>query len=705
MRKPSHIATALAVATFALFSPSLTHEFVNYDDTIFVTENKVVQSGLSWGNVVWAFTEAPYSCPLAWVSHMTDVSLFGAWAGGHHLVNVLFHVANVALLFHVLRRMTGALWPSAIVAALFGWHPLHVESVAWIAERRDVLSTFFWLLMMLAYLRYTQAPGWRRHVPVFVWMLLGLLSKAMLVTAPFVLLLLDFWPLGRMKDALAVNPAAARRVAVAARVLQLALEKTPLFLLAAFFTLEGVFTAQMTGLLEINSRLPFDFRIANATVGYVRYLFMTVWPERLAVFYPLPLSYEGWKVFLAAALLAAVTWRAVSQWKRRPWELVGWFWFLGTLVPVIGIVQGGVQAVADRYTYVPLVGLFLAAVWGVSELAARRNWASWFRFALACAPLLACIGFTTFQLPFWRNSESLFRRAIAVTGGSDIAHMNLGAALAHRGRFAEAVLHYEACLRFRERSHELKRMPAHLLAEAHQSLGSALIAAGRSREALASLERARALLAGDAATLAALGTALALQGRQEEGVATLKQAVRSNPGHPRALENLVALLGQLGRAEEAAAFLRDVSAAAPSLAGPRYHLANVLADLGRVPEALAACKDALRVEPRHGGAWFTLGNLLHGQGREAEALAAFEAAVAIEPDLAPARFNLGALLLQSGNAADAARHFEAGLKLDANSVEGHFNLAQALTRLGRTAEARAHMETAQRLNAARQQTK
>jgi len=641
MRKPSHIATALAVATFALFSPSLTHEFVNYDDTIFVTENKVVQSGLSWGNVVWAFTEAPYSCPLAWVSHMTDVSLFGAWAGGHHLVNVLFHVANVALLFHVLRRMTGALWPSAIVAALFGWHPLHVESVAWIAERRDVLSTFFWLLMMLAYLRYTQAPGWRRHVPVFVWMLLGLLSKAMLVTAPFVLLLLDFWPLGRMKDALAVNPAAARRVAVAARVLQLALEKTPLFLLTAFFTLEGFYTAQMTGLLSRTEGLPLTFRLSNALAGYVKYLAMTLWPAGLSPMYPLPDHYPTWQTLGAAGFLALVTVWTIRAWKERPHLLVGWLWYLGTLVPVIGLVQGGMQSIADRYTYVPLIGLFIAAVWEV-KLRFER-WPMGKR-ALAWATgvtLVACAVAAELQLLHWRDRFHLFSHALRVNPANALALNNLGAAFNDTGQPERALHHLLEAY---------KLEPASL--DVNYNLGSTLHLVGRHAEArkhyafalarqpdtdlvaaaLSRFEAAATANASDAEAWLHLGNALRAVGRAADAATAFNQGLRHRPGHPSLLVELGATLCESEQSADAMPHLEAATRESPTNVLARAWLAGALLASGRLGDARREAEVAVRLAPQDPAARASLAAVLRAGGHHAEAARELAEALRGSPD-------------------------------------------------------------------------
>lgn len=699
-RTTTRVAFALAVGTILLFSPVRGFEFLNFDDPACVTAEPRVKAGLSADGIAWAFRSVVVAHwkPLTTISHMADCELFGLDPAAHHLVNVAWHAGAVVLLFLTLRLMTGSMWRSALVAALFAWHPLRVESVAWVTERKDVLSGFFWMLSLWLYARHVKRPTRRSWAAVLGAFTLGLLSKSILVALPFVLLLLDVWPLKRVELG---NSIASLAAAWHGPLRALVFEKAPMFVLALAAAAVAWWASQSVGGVLPSEMFPADFRAANGLVSFGRYLWKTVWPVDLAVLYPFPEHWPAVTVITAAVVLVLILWQVVRHLSPCPWLAVGCLWFYGVLVPVSGVVQAGPQAMADRYTYLPHVGLFLAAVWGAAELASRLHLTARMQAVFAGAVLIAFASVTSFQLRFWRNSESLFRRAILVTGGSDITHMNLGETLARQGRFAEAVNEYESALRFRERSFAFKRLPAHLLAEAHRSLGTALIAAGRTADAVANLERARALQADDPDTLAALGTALGLQGRREDAVTLLKQAVRVQPSHRRALENLVALLTEMQRGEEAATFLWESIASAPNLTEPRYQLANVLADLGRAQESITACQDVLNLDPRHARALFNLGNHFHVQGRPSEAMAAFEAAAGSEPDFAPARFNLGALLLQSGRAADATRHFEAGLRSDPNSIEGHYNLAQALAQLGRAAEARKHMEVAQRLNSAR----
>ena len=356
------VILVLVVAIAAVYGETVFHDFINYDDPAYVTENPRVQRGLTWENVVWAFTTTEqYNWhPLTWLSHALDCELFGLRRpGGHHLHNLLLHVFNSALLYLVLKRMTAAPWRSAAVAALFALHPLHVESVAWVAERKDVLSTLFWMLMLGAYAWYAARPGFWRYLPVVVFLALGLMAKPMLVTAPFLLLLLDYWPLGRWRWEV--------------RAVWLVLEKVPLFILMIISSVVTFIAQQRGGAMVPVDILPVTRRVEGALIAYVAYLGKAIWPSHLAVFYPYPASVPWWQWVGAAVILTALTALAVWAGRRQRYVAAGWFWYLGTLAPVIGLVQVGQQAMADRYTYMPYVGLFVAAVWGVADFVAARR--------------------------------------------------------------------------------------------------------------------------------------------------------------------------------------------------------------------------------------------------------------------------------------------------------------------------------------------
>jgi tetratricopeptide (TPR) repeat protein len=453
----------LVGVTLVAYESVRKYEFVDYDDDRYVTNNPRIRRGLSWNNVAWAMTatEVANWHPLTWLSHMMDCQLYGLNPAGHHLTNLLLHLANVVLLFWVLQQMTGALWPSAMVAALFAVHPLNVESVAWVAERKNVLSTLFWLLTMWAYVIYARRAGWRRYLLVAGLFVLGLMSKPMLVTLPCVLLLLDYWPLGRLSGRAAVESAASyqrpdetdrhsrqvdlRAPAFAACALRLVLEKLPLFLLAAASSAITVEAQRLDGAFDAKV-LPLGTRLANALVSYASYIYKMIWPDHLAVLYPHPgASLQGWRVIVSALALTFITFLVVWGSKRFPYLMVGWLWYVGTLVPVIGLVQVGGQAMADRYSYIPLIGLFIIIAWGMTDLSrfvpARNYWL----IGVAAAVLIALTMTARRQLSYWQNSITLFEHTLAVTDDNAIAHNNLGAVLVGKGRLDEGLAHlYEA---------------------------------------------------------------------------------------------------------------------------------------------------------------------------------------------------------------------------------------------------------------------
>ncbi len=434
-RLPLLLGAALALLTLAAYLPTLHNGFVNLDDGLYVTGNPHVQQGITGASVAWALTAnvANNWHPLTLLSHLLDCQLFGLDAAGHHAMSLLLHLANVLLLFAVLRRLTGAVWRSAAVAALFAVHPAHVESVAWVAERKDVLSALFWLLAMAAYGRYARHPSLDRYLLVALAMALGLAAKPMVVTLPFALLLLDVWPLERLG-------LGWKRLTV---------EKLPLLALSAASSLVTL-RYQRTSLAPLGLD-PWSLRLANAAVSYAAYLGKLLLPRNLAVFYPIPLAIPAGKVAAAAALLAILTALAVRTARKAPWLLVGWLWFLGTLVPVIGLVQVGRQAMADRYTYIPSIGLFVAIVWGIAGLigeSSRRRAIIYKATAAAVAIALLAAG-TWMQAGTWRDSVALYRHALAVTRDNYVAHLGLAKALVAKGDGAGAAEQYRAALALR----------------------------------------------------------------------------------------------------------------------------------------------------------------------------------------------------------------------------------------------------------------
>ncbi|MGA2241530.1 MAG: tetratricopeptide repeat protein [Verrucomicrobiota bacterium] len=575
MSRPRLIALLLALVTLLVYLPVAHDGFLVYDDGEYITENPAVQNGLTWTAILWAFTtqHSSYWHPLTWLSHMMDCELFGPNAGAHHVVNALFHAMNTALLFGLLFRLTGALWTGAFVAALFAWHPLHVESVAWISERKDVLSTFFALLTLLAYTRYAQKQSRiegresmaKSSVPALdtrplgaakrsedgstfdyalalFFFALGLMSKPMLVTLPFVMLLLDYWPLQRVSsDQWQVS-----------KVLRLTLEKWPFFLLAAASCVVTFIAQRKNEAVLTLQQYPLNLRIANALFSYEQYLAKMIWPVNLAVTYPLSLELRRFATITAAAVLIFIS---ITVWlarKRSPCLPVGWLWFLGTLVPVIGLVQVGGVAMADRFTYFPLVGIFIAVAFAVRDLAGRFRWPKMAIAGAAILILAACLLLTENQLRYWRNNESLFRHALAVTQDNDIAHINLVFALELQGRFDEALVEYREALRLQPRTYQI-----------HNSYGNLLGKMGRTDEALAEY----------------------------------REAIRLNPKIPFLHNNLGAELAKLGRFDEAMNTFTNAAQLDPVSPWPHFQMARALLQQGRDAEAIAKLHEALRLDP------------------------------------------------------------------------------------------------------------
>lgn len=563
------ICLCIALLTFAVYGQVKDHAFIDFDDYEYITENPHVRSGLTIDNIVWAFTSYHSNNwhPLTWISHMLDVQIFGLNPAGHHLVNVILHIINSLLLLFLLRRMTGALWPSALAAALFALHPLHVESVAWAAERKDVLSTFFWLLTTWMYIRYTDFPDWKHYSLVILLFTLGLMAKQMLVTLPFVLLLLDYWPLRRI----------AGMGQQQAPISRLIVEKIPLFALAMIAGIIVFVVQQQSGVLYSLIPFPFQIRLENALVSYVGYIGKMFWPVNLAVFYPHPLhSLALWKVLGAAGLLIAFSAAVIWKGRRYPYLITGWFWYLGTLVPVIGLVQVGVQAMADRYTYIPLIGLFIMIAWGGRDLVlflARQQvigtkcdqsagavlspgrpektrklgTGSHFSgkdvnpspisaelfipgriiFALAMAVLLILSFLTWKQVGYWRDNVTLYDHAARVVPDNYWASNNLGAALASRGQIDAAMTWF---------AESLKIMPYY--PGANQNMAVALYKQGRYEEAVPLLERALKLQPRNPELHITLGAVLLKMNRNAEAAAHFQEALDLRPGDNNAAAGL-----------------------------------------------------------------------------------------------------------------------------------------------------------------------
>ena len=556
-KNPGYIFFALLIflITIAIYGQVYRHEFVSYDDDLYVTKNAVVQQGITFHGIFWAFSGSHIGNyhPLTWLSHMLDVHWFGLNSGIHHLVNVLIHAVNGILIFLLFQKMTANKWPSLLIALLFVIHPVHVESVAWISERKDLLSTFFWLLTMRVYINYTVKRGTIRYLLVILFFLMGLLCKAMLVTLPFVLLLIDYWPLKRfyMKK----EPSVGRQ-----NVLLLIIEKVPLFLFSFGFSLVAFLSQRSGGGVISKAIYPLGTRLANAFVSYMMYISKMVWPSDLAVFYPHPGTVQIWQTIAAAALLAVITFLSFAHARKRPWYLIGWLWYLGTLVPVIGFVQIGNQAMADRYSYVPLIGLFIMVAWGMEELWTKRRLK---RVMITCliSVLLIYAAIAWNQVGYWKNSQSLYKHALSVTKDNYLAHNNLGMVFYNQGRLKKALPHFREALRFKPQYIQANNnmgmalirigYPAKALpylgsalrvnpnyAEANNNMGAAFLKLGKAEQARVYFERVVSLQPKDARWYNNLGAAYYQLGKQMQALKMFQMAVDLNPDYDEARKNL-----------------------------------------------------------------------------------------------------------------------------------------------------------------------
>ena len=582
-RPPSDlwVFALLTAAVFAAYGQTLRFGFVSYDDPAYVTDNIHVKAGVTWNGIVWAFSHSSAGnwFPLTWLSHMLDCQLFGPDAGLHHLTNVCIHVLATLLLYAVLRRITSARWPSAMVAALFALHPLHVESVAWIAERKDVLSAFFFMATLWAYARYVARPGPWRYALTLLAFCLGLMAKPMVVTLPVVMVLLDYWPFAR-----------GLRI----------VEKLPFFALSAAASVVTYLVHEQVAAVVSLESIPMGPRIENALVSYAIYVGKMFWPARLAVFYPYPSGSLVWPAILAGLGLAAVTAAAVWATRKRPYLLVGWLWYLVTLAPVIGLIQAGRQARADRYMYIPMIGLSIALVWGAREvLQSRPRWGA----AMALGIAAACAALTWSQAGYWRDSISLFQHAVDVTTDNFTARFNLGGLLAMRGEDAEAVRQLAEAVRIR---------PS--FAPARIGLGWSLAKQGRTEEALAQLRTAEMFQPGDANVHSQIGAMLGAAGRTYEAAGELSEAVRLDPNDADGRRNLGMALAILGRLPEAAGQLGAAIRLKPDDASARFHLGEILAKSGRTDEAIAQLSEAVRINPDNAEARAALDNAMAAEG-------------------------------------------------------------------------------------------
>ena len=699
------VCVVLVAITLAVYWPVRHFEFLNYDDTDGIVRTAAIRGGLSWSSVAWAFQNRHMGNwqPLTSISHMLDCQLFGLRPGPPHLVNLSLHLANTVLLFLLLQQLTRARWRSAFVAALFALHPLHVESVAWVSERKDVLSTFFFLLTLLAYARYAEIRNpksdithhaWPYYALTLVFFAFGLMSKPMLVTLPFVLLLLDYWPLGRFSLSViqqssppslhySITPKLQHSTAPPPRLL---LEKLPFLGLAVAMSWITLVTQQRSGAIAELSVLPLHSRIANTFVSYACYLQKMFWPEGLIAYYPRVLSWPIWQVAGSALFLAGLTVVVFRLARRRPYLIFGWLWFLGTLVPVIGLVQVGTQAMADRYTYIPLIGPFIMLAWGLVDLWTDKRLPRLVLALAASAALAACLILARNQVRYWQRSLTLFNHVLSVLPDVPLAHNNIGSALYDQGRFEEAIPHLETAL----------RLKPHYV-DAHNNLGLALWRLGRDQPAI---EQFTAVLnqRPDVKAYYNLGVVLFNQGKLDQAKECFLATLRLQPDSAEAHNNLGNVLGTQGKMEEAGQEFSAAVQVAPDLVEAQCNLARYYTEKGAPNLAIERYGAALRAKPDNVEAHNSLAKLLDQAGRSREAAEHYAAAAQLQPDLAEAQNNLSNLAAKLNDSETALRSGLAAVRLKPTWAEAHFNLANAFFLQGKLNDAVAQYSEALRIN-------
>jgi tetratricopeptide (TPR) repeat protein len=555
----------LILITICIYSQVKDHSFIEYDDDRYVTENINVQKGLTKNSIIWAFKSTIVSNwhPFTWLSHMLDAKIYGLKSGGHHVSNVLFHILNSILLFIVFRRMTGNVWQSGFVAALFALHPLHVESVAWIAERKDVLSTFFWVLTMCSYALYAERSKRSMYLLSLLFFMLGLMSKPMLVTLPFVLLQLDYWPLRRFKFRDQNGSLITHKKQV---IISLIREKIPFFILSATSCVITFLIQKKGGAIGSLDVFTLKARIANTIVSYAGYIGKMFWPAKLSVFYPHPSVLPVWKITGACFLLVSISFLVIKYSRKYPWFAVGWLWYLGTLVPVIGLIQIGTQAMADRYTYIPLIGLFIMIAWSFPENLSKWRYKRITTIPIAVSVLSILAVITWFQVRYWKDSIALFKHALEVTENNYVVHNNLGFALKEKGRVDEAVNHYSEALRINP-DFEL----------AHLNLGVVYAGRGDNKAAIKHYKEALRVKPDFITAYINMGNVRLRQGRIADAISYYSEALRLNPDSAQAYNGLGAVMIRTGRIEKAIEFFQKALQLKPGYKEAENNLKNTLA--------------------------------------------------------------------------------------------------------------------------------
>ncbi|MFZ2633430.1 MAG: tetratricopeptide repeat protein [Desulfosalsimonadaceae bacterium] len=657
-------ALLLIITTAAVYAPVRHHDFINFDDGGYVYENKQVQSGLTMGSIKWAFTliksdEKSYWHPVTWLSHMLDCQLFGINPGYHHLSNLFYHLMNVLLLFLVFFRMTGALWKSAVVAALFALHPVNVDSVAWIAERKNLLSTTFWLLTIFAYVCYAARPTAWRYLIVIAVFSMGLMAKPMLVTLPCVLLLLDFWPLFRSKwfrgnwvNRKALPPIGRPEFHVTS-VNRLVIEKIPLLILSFGAIWLSFVSLQKNSHILNEIVQPFSLRIENALVSYLHYLWKMIWPLKLAVFYPFPTEIPIWQSIFAMVALIMMTIIVVINCKKRPYLLTGWLWYVGTLTPVIGIIQGGLwPQIADRWAYVPYVGLFILLAWGIPDFFSRFRFNRLLPAGLTLAILVIFLFLTSGQVKHWKDTDTLFQHALKVTKNNYLAHMQVGEYFVNKDDHPQAMMHFQKALSI---------LPD--FSEAHRAIGQEYVFLNDYDQALYHYQKALMFDPSNIDLFNKTGNVYALMDRYDQAIRLYCDAIAIDPDDPAAYNNLGAAYYFTGQMENATMNVDKALKLQPNFVEAYYNMGLIEAKTGNTDNAVNAFQKAIKLNPDYADAHNSLGKLFFQAGNLPAALSHFENVLRLSPEDASAHYNIGIILYTRKRMPEAIRHFQKALEL------------------------------------------
>ncbi|MBF0102992.1 MAG: tetratricopeptide repeat protein [Desulfobacterales bacterium] len=628
------IPVFLVLITLFVYLPVFNYDFINYDDNLYVTDNYMVQQGISIENVLRTFTnKEPFWQPLVYISYMIEYHLFGLTPGSFHMTNVFFHMLNVYLVFFVFYRMTGTYWQSFFLAAFFALHPFNVDSVAWISERKNVLSTFFFLVMLYRYYQYSQNRTIANYLFVFLTLLLGLLTKSMLVTAPCVLFLLDFWPLQRFSKYIA-DTQHDNLIPKKQFIFYLILEKIPFLLLSIGALYFVSLTIEHMEIVSKTDVVSYTLRLSNALILYVKYIAHLFFPLNLAIHYPFPESIPLWKPFLALCILIVISVIILHQRKEMPYLLVGWLWFLGTLVPVLGLVHTiNWPEMADRWVYIPQLGIGIMLCWGVPHIFRNKNW-SYQIIGVASISLIGLTIATTLQLTYWQNSTTVFKRAIQVTEKNYLAHNNLANALKQTGNSEKAKYHYYESLKIK---------PDYALA--HNNL---------------------ALL-------------LSKQNDIDAAIYHYQQAITINPSFKEALNNLAIVFQGIGKTDEAIHYYKRALSINPNYVEALINLGNLYVSKGDKDIALMYFNSALQVRSllEH-EAHYSIGNLFTSLENLEKARTHFQKATELKPDFKEAHQNLAITLIRMGLIQEAVHHFKIVVNLSPNSEDAKMNLERAL---------------------------